>query len=1105
MPTISKKQFREYIEGFDFAGLFNVLGWNYVAGRNAVRVNDCTFTFNTVAEKSGFRILVCDPGDDGKIPDYSTRLKIDRAASRLYFEHLMIFQDRKRESQLWQILTKVPDTPDKTAETRWCQGQEPELLYQKASGLFFTMEEEDRITIVDVTQRVNDNFNQNREKVTRKFYERFRAEHKSFIDFIKGIKDQADKEWYASLMLNRLMFCYFIQKQGFLDNDKNYLYNKLRNCQEKKGQNKFYSFYRDFLLALFHQGLGAPTRSPELQAELGCVPYLNGGLFDVHKLEKEYKEISIDDESFETIFNFFDEWKWHLDSRESASGKEIDPDVLGYIFEKYINDRAQMGAYYTREDITNYISKNSIIPFLFNQTQRLYQQAFNVDGELWSMMKNSGDTYIYDAVKYGINPNDIWIDLPVDVYEGLNSEQPDLVGKRRCWNRPAPEEVALRTEIWREVIERRKNYIEVSNQINNGAITYINDFITYNLDIRQFAQDLLRDTNDPKLIMYFYQALNTVTILDPTCGSGAFLFAAMNILEDLYEICLLRMENFVTEASPGLFKSFEDTLSQVNAPEHPNRKYFIYKNIILKNLYGVDIMHEAVEIAKLRLFLKLVATVDPDYRKPNLGLEPLPDIDHNIRTGNTLVGYASEMALDEALTSQLDFDNDKGKFNEQCNIVALNFAKYKETQLNYGNNYQQFRKAKTDLEQQLETLTHELNALLYKQTSDLGYEIWLKTHQPFHWLAEFYEIIHDKGGFDVIIGNPPYVEYKDIKTVYSVNNFQCITAGDLYGFVMERSLRLSKESSRIGFIVPMSCFTVDGFSTLQNLYYKNNTTLFISNWSGDAHPSKLFEGVDKRLHILLGLRSSGNNDSNCKVFITKYNKWYSGERNVLFDTRAKYYCLEIDKVPFFSSSIPKINSTIEEKIIRKIKKQTIISFVKSSSKTEYEVFYTRKASFFLQFIDFIPVVKDSTGRLREPSELKRIYFPSKHLKNLVLCALSSSTFYWYYILNSDCRNLNKREVLNFKIPNIDESQQDILLLLANKLMSDYKSNSFFRSVFYENRGEITVQYFNFRLSKSYIDQIDELLAKHYNFTPEELDFIINYDIKYRMGKEIGEM
>ena len=195
------------------------------------------------------------------------------------------------------------------------------------------------------------------------------------MKFIKGIDDQLNMDWYASLMLNRLMFCYFIQKKGFLDNNKNYLQDKLKACKEKKGKNKFYSFYRDFLLALFHEGLGAPEHSKNLEVEIGKIPYLNGGLFDEHEIEKTFKNIAIDDKAFEKLFDFFDQYEWHLDTRESASGKDINPDVIGYIFEKYINDRAQMGAYYTKEDITDYISKNCIIPWLFDEVKRQYPES----------------------------------------------------------------------------------------------------------------------------------------------------------------------------------------------------------------------------------------------------------------------------------------------------------------------------------------------------------------------------------------------------------------------------------------------------------------------------------------------------------------------------------------------------------------------------------------------------------------------------------------------------------------------------------------------------------------------------------------------------------
>jgi hypothetical protein len=68
-------------------------------------------------------------------------------------------------------------------------------------------------------------------------------------------------------------------------------------------------------------------------------------------------------------------------------------------------------------------------------------------------------------------------------------------------------------------------------------------------------------------------------------------------------------------------------------------------------------------------------------------------------------------------------------------------------------------------------------------------------------------------------------------------------------------------------------------------------------------------------------------------------------------------------------------------------------------------------------------------------------------------------------------------------------------------MKSYRDNSFFRTVEYSGKGAITVQYFNFRPSKPIIDEIDCILAKYYGLTDEELDFIINYDIKYRMGQE----
>lgn len=138
-------------------------------------------------------------------------------------------------------------------------------------------------------------------------------------------------------------------------------------------------------------------------------------------------KFKIKDQAFEKVFNFFDQWNWHLDARIEATGKDINPDVLGYIFEKYINDRAAMGAYYTKEDITDYISKNTIIPSIFDKAKKRYPEAFKKNSNIWLFLKNSGDAYIYDAVKKGISTEGgLFDDLPEDVKKGFN---PDLEKK----------------------------------------------------------------------------------------------------------------------------------------------------------------------------------------------------------------------------------------------------------------------------------------------------------------------------------------------------------------------------------------------------------------------------------------------------------------------------------------------------------------------------------------------------------------------------------------------------------------------------------------------------------------------------------------------------
>ena len=652
---MKKNLFNQYISTANFKELFiSEMLWNNPTGATQlpeITIDDTTYHIEQIAERKGFQILNCKVN---QIPSSAVCKKIDQKIRKNAENYICIFFLPEKLHHLWiapvkkvekrDVVLIEYDTIDKAA-----------FLFEKMEKLSFSLEDEPNI--LDIIEKVQAAFLVNSEKITKDFYSGFKKEHSNFAKFITGIddhlaeKENKNKQWYASVMLNRLMFCYFIQKKGFLDGDIDYLRNKLEWTRQQEGENRFFNkFYKGFLVNLFHDGLNAPQHNVEFENIYGRIPYLNGGMFDIHQIERNYAELDIADEAFCSLFDFFDKWHWHLDDRITASGRDINPDVLGYIFEQYINDRAQMGAYYTKEDITEYIGRNTILPYLMDAVKRKNEKCFRPKSKLWQYLQESNDKYIYNAMKKGCNEP-----LPEYIAEGIDTAKPNLLERRKHWNERTPETFALPTEIWRETIERRQRYSNIKQKIVNGEITAINDFITYNLDIRQFVADYLADTPDHLFIKHFYSALQHITILDPTCGSGAFLFAALNILEPLYEVCINRMKEFNTQ-NPLLFKQ---ELQEITHKYRSNIQYFVYKSIILRNLYGVDIMVEATEIAKLRLFLKMVAVVEVDKRDPNLGLDPLPDIDFNIRCGNTLVGYATQTELMRDFVEGNKFDKEE--------------------------------------------------------------------------------------------------------------------------------------------------------------------------------------------------------------------------------------------------------------------------------------------------------------------------------------------------------------------------------------------------------------------------------------------------------------
>jgi hypothetical protein len=483
----------------------------------------------------------------------------------------------------------------------------------------------------------------------------------------------------------------------------------------------------------------------------------------------------------------------------------------------------------------------------------------------------------------------------------------------------------------------------------------------------------------------------------------------------------------------------------------------------------------------------MVAVVEVDRRAPNLGLDPLPDIDFNIRCGNTLVGYANEEELNRDLAVDAEHSIDlweidsnskyKQSIDEEMEKVSAAYDAFKSIQMNQAEDMASFKQAKHQLAERLSALNDKLNQRLHAATTDIPYHEWMESHQPFHWLAEFYQIIKGNGGFDVVIGNPPYVEYSKVKTLYQIKNYETLSCGNLYAFVCERVQSIRKDKSKFGMIIPHSSICTDRMKPLHDIFVQ--TGGWFSTY--DTRPSHLFDGVDQRLLVFV----TGDGET----YTTKYNRWAVNSRCNLFNTLVFSHSVAISGL----TSILKIGNKIVESILKKVFSARTLS---ETSKVQ-DLYYHNAPRYFIRFSPNPPYFysdksgESISGHVKKISTSEELFYSYSAIYN-------STLFYLWFILISNCRDLTSRDIEAFPVTKVEAN-----LSLVSELFEDYDKNANRKETFYKSTGKVVYDEYYPKLSKPIIDKIDFELAKFYGFTDEELDFIINYDIKYRMGDELN--
>lgn len=323
------------------------------------------------------------------------------------------------------------------------------------------------------------------------------------------------------------------------------------------------------------------------------------------------------------------------------------------------------------------------------------------------------------------------------------------------------------------------------------------------------------------------------------------------------------------------------------------------------------------------------------------------------------------------------------------------------------------------------------------------------------------------GKFDCIIGNPPYVEHKSSIT----SKFLTKDCGNLYAYTIERACNITHEGSTISFVVPLPFIATPRMEPAKDYLHTMSNIIVYSTFAD--RPGCLFSGVHQRLLVFFA--EIGN--EKCKVYTSSYNYWYKDERPKLFN-RIKYY-------PNKYTSLPKVGNRIEERIYSKLtrNKYSLTSLNKKSG--TFPVSYSTRIGFWPKA--FIQSVSSN--------EFKKLSFRSKEEQSIAYAILNSSIFYFYWMLSSDCWHVTRDTISTLKFDHTHLSKSDISALaeLNKKLSDDLEKNK--KKI---NTKQIDFEY-KHKLSKSIIDQIDLKLKDLFGLNKTEINYIINYTLKYRMN------
>lgn len=947
-----------------------------------------------------------------------------------YRQHLMIvfhYEDVKDKQWRFSYAYKGDSLKDSTSAKRY--------TYVFGKG-YRGRTAADRFEVLAKSSRNNEDF----EKafsvaiLSDDFFKEYREKYANFVQYITGKRfEKIKNKWeevkkedpnteifsqfnnddkrvrdYIKKMLGRLTFLCFLQRKGWMNNDRNFLQNLYQTSPQQD------DFLDTVLEPLFFGILNTPPEkrkevfiksgwNTELADEWDDIPYLNGGLFEQNREDK--LTVKFPKKLFQELFKFLGEYNFTIDENDPDDAEiGIDPEMLGRVFESLLEDNKDKGAFYTPKEIVQYMCRQSIIEYLKTHTD-----------------------------------------------QSLHADIEDL--------------------------------------INKGLVNHV-----------------LQNKDNASIL---YKLLEEITVCDPAIGSGAFPMGILNILFTVRQ----HLYGFLKESES--FNSIE-----------------VKKSIIRNNIYGVDIEQGAVDIARLRFWLAILLEEQQKL--------PLPNLDYRIVRGNSLIATFNDEYIQ--LPKTLKGNTKLGKLKKklhclQNDLFDLNGDRKLQREIDIKYTMLEIIKVQVGLDKQNAQDETKYERDIFKDKKLSG-RVLKKAQQArameevkskslfalnrlitslttpatsladraqidiefFDWKIIFSNIFSEdanNSGFDIVIGNPPYVVYEgtntsDLPILKTIREYKSAFGGKLnaYKVFVANAFNILCKPKGIVDLIFQNSFLADKQATLlrRDILSTHKVIRLDSFPERDNKKKRVFESAKMSVCILCARKGLSSSES--------FNVNFWDDRYMTSGLKTCFSFNDIQSIDPINSSIPRLALANIPLIAKMAKKNDIHlnCYQGELNVSVHKEFFTKNSSFppilkgasiqryYYTFnmsqgiIEYVEeskylfkfgssekaqhhtkpriVMQGMTGandKVRLVSTLVPSGYYLAHSCNYIisndeielvalLAILNSKAMNWYFRCFSTNSNVNSYEIENLPIPKLGRNEENLLHDLATNIIERKRRN-----------------------------------------------------------------